>query len=269
MTDELNMLSRVYVLVTEFLVTYSFQLLGAVLILMAGALVSRAVGRAVLAQCERKHVDIALAQLLAMLGRGGVLALFVLIALAKLGISIAPLIAAVGGAAVGVGLALQGTISNYGAGLSIILGRMYRVGDSICVLDRSGIVQAITLATTRLRNEDGEDIIIPNRKIVGEVHVNSYANRVVEASLCINYADDPVRMVALIAEVLTRTEGVVADHPPHVGIEGFGDAGILIAYRFWASNTRYFETRHRANVAIYEAAQAAGIRLVPAAARMD
>ena len=269
MTDELNTLSRVYVLVTEFLVTYSFQLLGAVLILVAGVLVSRTVGRAVLAQCERKHVDIALAQLLAMLGRLGVLALFVLIALAKLGISIAPLIAAVGGAAVGVGLALQGTISNYGAGLSIILGRMFRVGDSICVLDRSGIVQAITLATTRLRNEDGEDIIIPNRKIVGEVHVNSYANRVVEASLCIDYANDPARMVALIADVLSRTEGVVADHPPHVGIEAFGAGGTVIAYRFWALNTRHFETRHRVNAAIFEAARVEGIRLVPTAVGSD
>lgn len=263
MADELSTLSRVYVLVTEFLVTYSFQLLGAVLILVGGTLVSRAVGRAVLAQCERKHVDIALALLLAMLARLGVLALFVLIALAKLGISIAPLIAAVGGAAVGVGLALQGTLSNYGAGLSIILGRMFRVGDSITVLDRAGIVQAITLAVTRLRNEDGEDIIIPNRKIVGEVHVNSYANRVIEASLCIDYADDPRRMVALIAGILARSEGVVADHPPHVGIESFAPGGILIGYRFWALNTAQFTTRHQVNAAIYEAARAEGIRIVP------
>lgn len=263
MTDEMNMLSRVYVMVTEFLVTYSFQLLGAVLILGAGTLVSRMAGRAILAQCERKHVDVALAALLAMLGRLGVLALFVLIALAKLGISIAPLIAAVGGAAVGVGLALQGTISNYGAGLSIILGRMYRVGDSITVLDCSGVVQSITLAVTRLRNEDGEDIIIPNKKIVGEVHVNSYANRVVEAALCIDYADDPVRMVALIGEVLAATDGVVAEHAPHVGIDNFGAGGISIAYRYWTLNTRHFETRHAVNTAIYQRARDAGISLVP------
>lgn len=263
MTEPLSMVSRVYVMVVQFLVTYSFQLLGAVLIVVGGYLVSGMVARSVQAVITRRGVDIALGQLLVTAARIAVLAVFIVIALANLGISIAPLMAAVGGTAVGVGLALQGTLSNYGAGLSIILGRMFRVGDNIEVLKCAGIVTEITLAVTRLRTEDGEDIIIPNRKIVDEIHRNSYRQRIVENTVCVGHGEDPRKVVALIEGVLRGSVDVVGEHPPQVGIERFADAGMVIAYRYWVPNARYFDTRHAVNSAIHGSLTENGIALAP------
>ena len=86
--------------------------------------------------------------------------------------------------------AIQGPVSNYGAGLIIILTRMFKVGDTITVQGCSGLVAEITLATTRLQAEDGEDIVIPNKHIVGEIHRNSYAFHIVEGTLGIGVASD-------------------------------------------------------------------------------
>ena len=263
MLEQLDTVSRVYVMVTEFLVTYSFQLMGAVLITVAGFLVAGGAGRFVLRLLRQRAVDVALAQLLAMTVRIAVLGLFAVIAMAKLGISIAPLIAAVGGAAVGIGLALQGTLSNYGSGLSIILSGMYRVGDNIEVLGYSGVVEDISLGATTLRTEDGEDIIIPNRKVGGEVHRNSYRNRIVESTLGVTYAADPEQAVSLIESAIRSVSGVVPEHEPHVGIERFGESTIAIGYRYWVPNTMFFETRHAVNVAIHRALRGAGISLCP------
>jgi small conductance mechanosensitive channel len=95
----------------------------------------------------------------------------------KFGISIAPFIAALGALAFGASFALQGPLSNYGAGLMIIIARPFVVGDTITVKNVSGIVEEVTLATTILTTEDGEKITIPNKHIVGEILNNSFANR--------------------------------------------------------------------------------------------
>jgi small conductance mechanosensitive channel len=114
---------------------------------------------------------------------GFVIGMFVIIAVSKLGLSITPLIAALGGLAVGASFAIQGPVSNYGTGFVIILTRMFKVGDTISVQGCFGVVKEITLATTQLVVEDGEEIVIPSKHVVGEIHRNSYANRLVEGSI--------------------------------------------------------------------------------------
>jgi len=263
MRDELDTFQRVYALVVDFFVRYSFQVLGALLIMVAGFIVAAWVGKWLLRAQERRQVDVTLRQFIANTVRLLVIALFAVIALGKLGISIAPLIAAVGGVALGAGVALQGPISNYGAGLSIILTRMFKVGDTIEVLNCAGVVTDISLAATRLKAEDGEDIIIPNKQIVGEIHRNSYGNRVVEGRIGVAYSADPRHAAELIAAELARAPDVVTAPAPQVGIDGFQETSIALAYRYWVPTTRYFETRHHVNAAIYGALKAAGVDILP------
>lgn len=263
MQEELDTLQRVYALVVDFFVRYSFQVLGALLILLAGFIVARWVGNLLLRAQERRHVDVTLRQFIASVARLVVIGLFAMIALGKLGVSIAPLVAAVGGVALGAGVALQGPVSNYGAGLSIILTRMFKVGDTIEVLNCAGVVTDISLATTRLKAEDGEDIIIPNKQIVGEIHRNSYGHRIVEGCLGVAYSADPRRAAELIAAALARQPGIATTPAPQVGIDDFRETSIALGYRYWVPTTSYFETRHAVNAALYAALTEAGIDLVP------
>ena len=263
MREELDTLQRVYAGVVDFFVDYSFQVIGALLILAAGFIVAAWVARALLRVQERRNVDVTLRQFIASVTRLAVLALFAVVALGKLGISIAPLIAAIGGVALGAGVALQGPVSNYGAGLSIILTRMFKVGDTIEVLNCAGVVTDISLATTRLKAEDGEDIIIPNKQIVGEVHRNSYGHRIVEGSIGVAYSADPRQATALIGAQLARLPGVAQAPSPQVGIDGFQEAAIALSYRYWVATSTYFETRHAVNEAVYAALTDAGVAILP------
>lgn len=185
--------------------------------------------------------------------------MFLIVALSQLGIT--PLIAAIGGLAVGASFAIQGPVSNYGAGLVIILTRMFKVGDTVSLLECSGIVEEISLATTILRAEDGEQIVIPNKHVVGEVHRNSFANRIVEGQVGIAYSADPEQAIQVISDTVLQLEGVAHDPKPQIGIAAFGDSSINIDYRVWIPTDRYFELLHGLNLSIYRALQTNNINI--------
>ena len=121
MEEQLDMVEEVYQLIVNFLVTYSFQLLGAVLVLALGFIVGGWISRAVLRLMEHRNVDVTLREFIAGVVKMIVVGVFLLAVLDKIGISVTPLIAAIGGLAVGASFAIQGPVSNYGAGLVIIL----------------------------------------------------------------------------------------------------------------------------------------------------
>jgi small conductance mechanosensitive channel len=259
--NNIQTVQHVYDVVIQFLVGYSFQLIGAIIIVVAGVIVAGWVAKALLRMQERRNVDVTLRQFIASVVRLLVIGLAGVMALSNLGVSITPFIAAIGGLAVGASLAIQGPISNYGAGLVIILTHTYRVGDTITVQGCSGVVTDITLAATSLKAEDGEDIIIPNKHIAGEIHRNSYANRIVEGSIGIDYGANVERAVELVRAAVTNHEGVVADPKPQVGVERFGDVAIQIGYRVWLPTLRYFELMYRVNLAVLKALDEGGIEL--------
>ncbi|MCZ6773144.1 MAG: mechanosensitive ion channel family protein [Proteobacteria bacterium] len=261
MKQEIEVAQQIYELIINFLVTYSFQIAGAIVILIAGFVVGGWVSRIVLRMQERRNVDVTLRQFIASTARLAVIGLFLIIAVSKLGISITPLIAAIGGLAVGASFALQGPVSNYGAGLIIIMTRMYKVGDKINVQKCSGVVTSIDLATTHLVAEDGEDIIIPNKHIVGEIHRNSYANRLVEGRVGIDGTADPDKASAIIEKVIAPTNDLPKSPVPVIGIEAFEGAAIVLGYRFWVPTKRYFELMFTVNNGIHREVTTAGIRL--------
>ncbi|TNF81448.1 MAG: mechanosensitive ion channel family protein [Gammaproteobacteria bacterium] len=261
MEEQLDMVEEVYQLIVNFLVNYSFQLLGAVLVLVLGFVVGGWVSRAVLRLMERRNVDVTLREFLAGVVKMIVVGVFLLAVLDKLGISVTPLIAAIGGLAVGASFAIQGPVSNYGAGLVIILTRMFKLGDTITVQGCSGQVEEISLATTILKTEDGELIVIPNRQIAGEIHTNSFENRVVEAQVGVAYSDDPERAISVIREALAGIDGVTSEPAPQVGIAEFGDSSVNVDYRFWVPTNRYFEVKHAANLAVFRALGAGGLNI--------
>ena len=255
------MAAHVYELVVNFLVSYSFQLLGAIVVLVAGMLIARWVAQLLMRAQERRGVDVTLREFIASTVRMLIVGLFLIVALSQLGISITPLIAAIGGLAIGASFALQGPIGNYGAGLAIILTRAYRVGDTLNVQGCYGVVDEISLATTILRTEDGARIVIPNRQIAGEIHTNSYAHRLVEGQVGIAYADDPVAAIAVIRTAISGVEGVAADPPPQVGIAGFEDSSVGIDYRFRVPTDRYYELLYQTNLAVYQALGRHGVTI--------
>ena len=135
------------------------------------------------------------------------------------------------------------------------------VGNTITVLGVSGIVEEIRLAATILKTEDGEEITIPNKQVVGEILLNSFANKIVETSIGISYDDDAGQAVELIRGVLEGIDEVSDDPAPQVGIAEFGDSSVNIGMRYWVPTERYFELRFAANQAVYSTVKGAKITI--------
>lgn len=260
MEQEIEQIQAIYTTIVEFFVNYSFQLVGALIIFLIGLFVANKVSKMVLALCEKKGLDITLSRFLASFVKIVILVGVAIIALGKIGISVTPFVAAIGALSLGAGLAVQGLLSNYGAGLNIIIARPFVVGDTITVQGQTGLVDEVHLAYTVLRDEDDVRITIPNRHIVGEIIHNSAANKLAETSVGVSYDSDPQKVIQVLHAVLVE-QGVTEAREPLIGIDNFGDSSINFGVRFWVPTDRFHEVRFRVNNAIFTALGQAGITI--------
>ncbi len=261
MKEDLETIQQIYNVIVEFIINYSFQIVGAIIILLVGAKLAGWLGRMVSRVCEKKNVDITLARFLGSVVKILTLTFVVIIAIGKFGISIAPFIAALGAIAFGTSFAIAGPVSNYGAGLVIILSRPFVIGNTITINGVSGIVDEIHLAVTILSTEDDEQITIPNKHIVGEILHNSFENKIVEGSVGISYQDDPEKAIEIIKTALSEIEEIVKDPPPQIGIEAFGDSSINLGIRYWVPTKKYFRILYRGNMAVHKSLHEAGVTI--------
>lgn len=248
----------------EFGVAYGMQLLGALVVLLIGLKVAKWTGQRVMRLCEMKSLDVTLSRFFGSMAKLLIVVIVVIITLSNFGIDIAPLVALAGASAFGLSFALAGPLSNYGAGMVIILTRPFVVGDTIEVRGVSGVTHEVTLSTTTLIGEDDERIIIPNRQIVGEILVNSDSHRIVESQLVIDSQNDPEVAITVIEAALSEFDGLAEGAKPQVGIHDFNFGGIVLGLRYWVPSSRYYQTRYAVNRAALAALKAKGISLLPA-----
>lgn len=253
MDKELQTLQKFYTVVIEFLTHYSFQLLGALIIVVLGWFAAKYVYALLMRLFERNHFDSTLAKFVASVVKMLVFTAMIVIALGKIGISIAPFVAAIGAVSLTAGLALQGSVSNYAAGVLLIISRPFKVGDTLSIGGFYGVVEEIKLSYTVLRNEDEELITIPNKKMIGDVLVNSFEFRVVETNIGVAYEEDPAKAIAVMHEVLDGFIEVSKEHKPVIGIAKFGENSITLGLRYWVPTKRYFKVQYEVNLALYTA----------------
>ena len=261
MQEEIQTVQKLINIIIDFIVNYSFQVVGAILVLVIGVLVARAVSSFFLKLFEKKEVDVTLSKFIAAMIKGIILGFAFIVAIGKFGITIAPLIAALAAMAFGASFAIQGPLANYGAGLVIILTRPFVVGNTIKVSDVSGIVEEVKLGATVLTDEDGVKITIPNKHIVGEIIHNSKEKRIVEEIVGISYDSDPEKAIQIIKEALESFEEISKEPPPQIGIQEFGDSSINIGLRYWIPSNTYFKILYQVNLLVYKHLKAKNIEI--------
>ena len=261
MDKELQTLQKFYTVAIEFLTHYSFQLLGAFLIVIIGWFAAKYVHALLMRLFERNHFDSTLAKFVASVVKMLVFTAMIVIALGKVGISIAPFVAAIGAVSLTAGLALQGSVSNYAAGVLLIISRPFKVGDTLSIGGFYGGVEAIKLSYTVLRNEDEELITIPNKKMIGDVLVNSFDVRVVESTIGVAYEQDPDKAIALIKEILSGFSEVSQEHKPVIGIAKFGESTIELGLRYWVPTKSFFKVQYEVNLALYHALHVNAVKM--------
>ncbi|MGB0495801.1 MAG: mechanosensitive ion channel family protein [Kangiellaceae bacterium] len=251
-SQEIAQLETVYNIIIDFFVNYSFQLFGAVVILIIGLMVAKRVAKAIQKLCESKGLDVTLSRFISNLVKIAIIFMVALICLGKIGISVTPFLAAIGALSLGAGLALQGLLSNYAAGLNIILTRPFVVGDTIQVQGVSGLVKDILLAYTIIVTEDDVTITIPNKHIVGEILHNSNHVSLLELSVGVSYDSDLDKVTKILSDAVSSHPDTSQFKAPLVGISGFGDSSVDMEIRVWVDSVKYNSARFALNKMIWD-----------------
>jgi small conductance mechanosensitive channel len=237
----------------DLAIAFGPRLLAALAIITVGVLVSRWVGEWLGRGIARIDLEPPVRLLLIRVGRLLVLLLFVIMALQNLGVELLPLIAGLGIAGAGIALAMQGVLGNVAAGLTIIFTKPFRVGEYISIAAEEGQVETITLFSTTLSHVDRSRIVIPNRKIAGEILHNFGTVRQLDVNVGIAYDADLAGALATVGEVLQQNNRVLQDPRPVIQTTQLGEWSVNIGVKPWVAVPDYGAATGEINQAIIAA----------------
>ena len=245
----------------DLLIKYGLQVLGAIVILGVGLLLARWVGNLVQKGLQRQDMEPPIRTLLVRFVKVLVIAFTLVVALDTFGVKVAPLIAGIGIAGVGIGIALQGVLSNVMAGLSIIFTKTYRVGEYIEIAGVYGQVETIDIFSTKLVHADRSRVVIPNRKIVGEILHNYGTTRQLTLTVGIGYGSNISEALAIAQDVVAKNPRVLKDPAPAIGISMLADSAITISVQPWVKVGDYGSAQAEVYQALVERLRARSIEI--------
>jgi small conductance mechanosensitive channel len=261
MNENLQTLQHAQETAIDLALRFGPKLVVALLILAAGHFVGRWLGRMADAMLARLGLDETLRLLLVRMVRGLVLALFLIMALQNLGVELLPLIAGLGVAGAGIALAMQGVLGNLAAGLTIIFTRPFKVGEYISIADEEGAVEEIKLFNTVLSHPDRSRVVIPNRKIVGEILHNFGTLRQLDVVVGVAYDTDIKQALAAIHDLLAAHPKILHDPEPMIRVLTLSDSSVNIAIRPWVGVDDFYDASSDITRAVLETFRERGIHI--------
>ncbi len=219
-------------------VNIGLRLLAALLILLLGAWFAARLANFTQRALQRAKVDDTLGGFLRNLLYGVLIAVLVAMALAALGVSPAPMVAALGTAGLAIGLALQGSLSNLAWGVLLIMFRPFRVGDYVTVGGIDGTVQSINLMYTELLLPDNREAVVPNAKVGGDtiLNFNRRGTRRLDLKIGIGWRDDLAQATTTLQRLLADEPLVLADPAPGVWVDGIAGQTVTLVLRCWVKS---------------------------------
>lgn len=233
-----EMLTRVQTVAAE----WGLKVLGAVVIVIVGRWLALAVRKGLAASLNRSKLDETLVRFLCSLAYIGLMTFVVIAALSKVGIQTASFIAVLGAAGLAVGLALQGSLANFAAGVLMIIFKPFKVGDYVEVAGKTGTVTEISIFTTELKTPDNQKVIVPNAKVTGDSITNVTANdtRRLDLVASVSYNDDLDNVQAVLEDILREDERLLKDPPPTIGVVEMADSSVNFVVRPWVRTEEYW-----------------------------
>ncbi len=235
-------------------VEFGLQLLAAVLIFLVGRFVAKVVARFVERLMERAKAAPILVTFVRQFTYVGLVIVVILAALSRLGVQVTSFIAILGAAGLAVGLALQGSLANFAAGVLLMVFRPFRVGDFVEIAGETGTVEDITIFTTQIVTPDNRTIIVPNASVTDGNIVNYTVKgtRRVDLVIGVGYDADLKQTREAILDVLSQDERILDEPEPTVAVHELAGSSVNFAVRPWCAADDYwpvyFDTQERVKV---------------------
>jgi small conductance mechanosensitive channel len=214
----------------------------AIAIFYFGKLVVSLIVRGMRKLMRARDVDTTLEVFLCNFTRVGLMAFVIIAAIGQLGIQTASFIGIFAAAGLAVGLALQGSLSNFAAGVLIVLFRPYRVGDFVEAAGISGSVEQVQILTTVLKTPDNKQIIVPNSQIMDSIITNYSANdtRRVDMTFGVSYDDDLDKVRAAIEELVSADDRILKEPACQIAVHTLADSSVNFIVRPWVNTADYW-----------------------------
>jgi small conductance mechanosensitive channel len=219
----------------DYVISHGPALVSALVVIVVGLIAARWLGRLTDRWANKKSMEPPVRMLLVRIVKFLVFVGALVVALGTAGLDVTAMIAGLSVAGVGVGLAAQGVLGNLFAGLTIIFTKPFRVTEYIELLGVQGQVAQIELLSTTLIHADRSRVVIPNRKIVGEILHNYGTVRQLELSVGVAYGTNLSDALQLINQILRSNTRVLKEFEPMVGITTLGNSSVTIAVKPWVS----------------------------------
>ena len=236
--DPSSILDKVY----ELLTVYGIKVVAAIAIFIVGRWVAKAIANFIKKMMTKSNTDETLVKFVGSLSYIALLAFVVIAALNQLGIQTTSFIAILGAAGLAIGLALQGSLGNFAAGVLMIIFKPFKVGDFIDGAGVAGTVEEIQIFTTQLKTPDNKTIIVPNAKMTGD-NITNYTmkgTRRVDFVFGIGYEDDIDKARKVIEEIIAADSRVLKDPAPMVAVSELADSSVNFVARAWTSADDYW-----------------------------
>ena len=214
----------------------------AIAIFYVGKLVVSLIVRGMRKVMRRQEVDQTLETFVCNLVRIILMAVVIIAAIGQIGIQTTSFIAIFGAAGLAVGLALQGSLSNFAAGVLIVLFRPYKVGDFVEAAGIAGVVEQVQILTTILKTGDNKQIIVPNGQIMDSIITNYSANdkRRVDMVVGVSYDDDLDKVRSTIEELVAADERILAEPACTIAVSALADSSVNFVVRPWVNTADYW-----------------------------
>ena len=223
-------------------VEFLINLATAVVIFYVGKWLANLLTRALRKVLQRQEIDVTLERFVCSLVRMVLLVFVIIAAISALGVQTTSFIAVLGAAGLAVGLALQGSLSNFAAGVLIVLFRPYKVGDWVEAAGISGAVVEVQILTTILKTGDNKQVIVPNSQIMSSVITNYSANdtRRVDLVVGVGYDDDLDRVREVLTEVVAAEERIMEEPAVTIAVSELADSSVNFVVRPWVKSSDYW-----------------------------
>lgn len=249
--------------IVELGATWGLRVLGAITFLILGRIVAGMIRSGIRRVLERTSTDATLVPFAGSVAYWAVMAFVIIGVLGLFGVPTAAAVASLGAAGLAIGLALQGTLSNIGAGVMLLVFRPFKVGDYVDAGGTAGTVSEIGLFSTTMNTPDNVRITVPNSAVFGQTIKNYSANdtRRNDMVFGIAYGDDIGKAIQTINEVLGADERVLKDPVPVIAVSELADSSVNLVVRPWCTKEDYWNLRFDLTRSLKERLEAAGCNI--------
>src|SRR4051812_31918549 len=260
MDNQLALLDQAKSTIVDLAIKFGPKLVVAIIIMTAGFYTARALGRMFDRSISRLNLEPPMRILLVRMVRLLIVMVFLIMALQNMGVELLPLVAGLGVAGAGIALAMQGVLGNLAAGFTIIFTRPFRVGEYISIAGVEGQIESIDLFSTCLLHSDRSMVVVPNRKIVGEILHNYGRVRQLSVTIGLVRAADVDAAIAVAKSAVAANANVLKEPTPVIGVSKLDAEAITIAVAPWVKIEDYVTVSGQLNQAIVEKLAAGGVQ---------